>query len=182
MSEAALLGFLHNVGRLKEIKRTGWKLSGIKNPESVAEHSFMLALIALVLAKPLKLNAEKCISLALIHDLPEIITGDIAHSGFPSKKQIANEKKAMKKLLSKLDAKTKNTISGLWDEFANEKSREAKLVQQLDKLEMALQAFYYEKKKSARRSLQVFFDDANLQITDKRLLRMLHALNGMRGR
>jgi len=68
MNELALLEFLHNAYRLKEIKRTGWKLKGIKNPESVAEHSFMLALMALALAKPLKLDAGKCISLALVHD------------------------------------------------------------------------------------------------------------------
>ena len=180
MNEVALLEFLHNAYRLKEIRRTGWKLRGIKNPESVAEHSFMLALMALALAKPLKLNAEKCISLALIHDLPEIITGDIAHAGIASKKQVANESKAMKKMLSKLDAKTKNTISGLWNEFALAKSKEAKIIQQLDNLECTLQAHKYEK--SQNRRLQEFFDAAEERLTDKNLLGLLHALNNVRSR
>ncbi|MBI2530084.1 MAG: HD domain-containing protein [Candidatus Diapherotrites archaeon] len=181
-SEKALIEFFQDAGKLKNIKRTGWKLMGIKNPESVAEHSFRLAVMAFALAPHFRLDAEKCAVLALIHDLPEVYTGDISHAGVPGKKQIANESKAMGKLLSKLDAKTKNRISGLWAEFAGEKSREARFVRQIDKLEMALQAFYYEKKKITRRSLQEFFDDANLQITDKRLLKMLHALNYMRGR
>ncbi len=180
--EKALIGFFQDAGKLKNIRRTGWIYRGIKNPESVAEHSYMLTVMSLILAKRFRLNAEKCAVLALIHDLPEALVGDTAHYGFPSRKQIANERKAMKKLLAKLDAKTKNKISKLWDEFANEKSREAKFVQQLDKLEMALQAFHYEKKKSTHTGLQEFFDDANLQITDKRLLNLLHALNSMRGR
>ncbi|MBS3057272.1 MAG: HD domain-containing protein [Candidatus Diapherotrites archaeon] len=181
-SEKALIEFFQNAGKLKNIKRTGWKLMGIKNPESVAEHSFRLAVMAFALAPRFGLDAEKCAVLALIHDLPEAYTGDISHAGVPGKQQIANENKAMKKLIAKLEPKTKNGILKLWNEFIDEKSREAELIQQLDKLEMALQAFYYEKKKFTRRSLQVFFDDANLQITDKRLLKMLHALNDMRSR
>jgi len=180
MNELALLEFLHNAYRLKEIKRTGWKLKGIKNPESVAEHSFMLALMALALAKPLKLDAGKCISLALVHDLPEIITGDIAHAGPPSRGQIADEGKAMKKLLSKLDAETKNTISGLWNEFALAKSKEAKIIHQLDKLECAIQAHKYEI--AHKRKMQEFFDEAEERLTDKNLLGLLHALNDMRSR
>src|SRR3989338_2226951 len=107
-SEKALIEFFQNAGKLKNIKRTGWKLMGIKNPESVAEHSFRLAVMAFALAPRFGLDAEKCAVLALIHDLPEALAGDTPHSGAPGKRQIASENRAMKKMLSKLEPKTKN--------------------------------------------------------------------------
>src|SRR3989339_2211175 len=72
-----LIDFLHKVGQLKGLKRTGWVYKNIPDPESVAEHSFRTAILALVLADELKADKERLVKMALIHDLAESITGDL---------------------------------------------------------------------------------------------------------
>jgi len=73
-----LIKFFIEVGKLKGSPRQGWVIRGIKNPESIAEHTFRVAVMAWVLAdrKNKKLNLEKIIKMALIHDLCEVYAGD----------------------------------------------------------------------------------------------------------
>lgn len=54
-----ILDFMVEVDKLKRVKRTGWVNSGIKDPESVADHSFSMAILAYMIAKTRKLDAEK---------------------------------------------------------------------------------------------------------------------------
>ena len=61
---------------LKQLSRTGWVRSGVENPESVAAHSWGMAVLALRLA-PKELDTEKILSLCLVHDLPEVRVGDL---------------------------------------------------------------------------------------------------------
>jgi len=69
--------FLHRVENLKTQKRKGWMIRGIKNPESIADHSYRMAIIALTLSKEEGLDQNKCVKMALAHDLAESIVGDI---------------------------------------------------------------------------------------------------------
>ena len=69
-------------------KRKGWtRFPEIKEVESVADHSWMIGLIALSL--PNKFNKDEALKIALLHDLAEVIVGDI----IPSENVPANEKK-----------------------------------------------------------------------------------------
>ena len=72
-----LIEFISEVGRLKRLPRTGWVESGVPDPESVADHSFRVALLTLVLADLKGLDALKAVRMALIHDLGEAETGDL---------------------------------------------------------------------------------------------------------
>ena len=63
--------------RLKEVERKGWKKLGLKRVESVADHSFALALISLFEAERRKYDPGVVMKLALIHDLEEAITGNL---------------------------------------------------------------------------------------------------------
>ena len=72
-----LIDFFHEIGSLKDLKRTGWLMRKVSNPESVADHSFRTAVMALILAPRLKLNTEKCLKMAVLHDLAEARIGDI---------------------------------------------------------------------------------------------------------
>ncbi len=78
--------FLHRVGRLKATPRTGWLDRGISQAEteSVADHSFRVALVAWLAASVAPetagapaLDADRILRLALIHDLAEALTGDL---------------------------------------------------------------------------------------------------------
>jgi len=71
-----IFNFLIEIGKLKGKKRRGWIIHQIKNPETTAEHIFHLAIFVLVLGKMKKLNLERTIKMALIHDICEVYSPD----------------------------------------------------------------------------------------------------------
>ncbi len=141
---AELLPVLDAAGALKRLRRAGWIRVGIPEPESVADHSFRLALMALLFGARLGLNVEKMIHLALIHDLAESRTGDLTPVDrvTPTEKQ-ERERVAFGQIVERLPEGP--ALDDLWREYESGASREARIVRQLDKLEMALQALEYER-------------------------------------
>ncbi|TET72873.1 HD domain-containing protein [Candidatus Bathyarchaeota archaeon] len=141
-----IIEFLSNVGKLKEIPRTGWVESGVEEPESVADHSFRTAVLAMLLADLQGLDSGKAAKMALLHDLAEASTGDLTPE---DKRQrgpayLTEEEEAMGGLLSKLPRDVAARYKALWDEFRRGSSPEARVVAQADKVEMLLQASEYE--------------------------------------
>ena len=72
-----LTKFLFEIGMLGRLKRTGPLLSGVENPETVAEHCHRATIIAYILAKIEKVDVEKVLVMSLFHDVPESRIGDI---------------------------------------------------------------------------------------------------------
>jgi len=144
-----LLDFAAKVSELKRLKRAGWILKGVKAPESVADHSFMLAVLAYVYAKQTGLDSGRCVKLALVHDLCEAYSGDIPSRirkkdrTMPGKMKKKLEEEGMKKIVALLPDGTAKEITGLWKEFEEQKTKEAQLIRDLDKLEMCMQALAY---------------------------------------
>jgi len=172
MKNSDLLKFIGLVGRLKKIKRKGWLKRKIPNPESVAEHSFRTSILALILAKKLGIEkGGKFLKMALIHDLGEALVGDIAPNEEKSNRKRALEGKAFAKLSSLLENEEKKEILDLWREFEEGKSKEARLVRELDKLEMAIQAKEYEREYSM--DLKEFVDSAKKRIKNNELKKIL---------
>jgi len=64
------------MGQLKRVKRSGWWIAGVKDPESVAEHAFRTAVIAYLLAYLEGVDTGKAVLMALFHDMPETRTND----------------------------------------------------------------------------------------------------------
>lgn len=138
------LDFLRLVGHLKHVKRTGWVRRGIPEAESVADHSFRVALFALALANsyPAQIDRNKCIAMAVVHDLAESIVGDIAPSdGFTQDEKNRKEEAAMSSLAATLDDPS---LLAMWHEYEQGATAEAQFVRALDKLETALQAVEYQ--------------------------------------
>ena len=82
MKPAEVLALLDEMIRLKAVPRTGWLLRGVRDVESVADHSFGVAFIAMLLADRaqaagLEVSVEKVLRMALLHDLTEARTGDL---------------------------------------------------------------------------------------------------------
>lgn len=142
-----IIKFAQIVGKLKTVKRTGWVNAGIKNPESVADHSYRLAVLSKILGEELKLNTEKLVKMALIDDLAESLVGDLVIErgeeivGDKDKK-FKLEERAIKEIFSNID--NGQEYISLWQETQKAKSREAQILKQLDKLEMVIQALEYE--------------------------------------
>jgi len=154
-----LIEFISEVGRLKRLPRTGWVESGVPDPESVADHSFRVALLTLVLADLKGLDALKAVRMALIHDLGEAETGDLT----PSQKETDSEgfshaeEAAIGKLLDMLPETIRGTYRDAWREYSGASTEESRLVRDADKLEMVIQASEYQQEGVDRGKLMRFW-------------------------
>ena len=154
-----VIRFLEIAGILKRTQRTGWIEVGIYRPESVADHSFRTAFLCMLYADMEALDTLKLLRMALIHDIPEAIIGDL----MPSQKTAEtkkNEETAIQQILSLLPEEQRENYLAVWSEYQEGKTKEAKAVRQLEKIEMALQAKEYEKFGSASKSLERFIMSA----------------------
>jgi putative hydrolase of HD superfamily len=142
--EASIVKFLKAVGKLKRVKRTGWVIRGVKDPESVAEHSYRTAVTAMVVCDIEGLDSGKAVKMALLHDLQESIVGDMTRESpnFSDKRKL--EEEAMVEILGGLPNKLAGEYMDLWREYLEGITPEARVVKNADKLEMLLQAKEYE--------------------------------------
>ena len=163
--------------KLKDEYRNGWKVkAGIRDPESVADHTYGLTMLSMLFSDYKNLDAEKCLRMAVLHDLAEVIIGDLLPGENNNKRD--DEDKAMKRLLKMLPNSISKRYLEIWEEFRLGKSKEAKLVHELDKLEMVAQALRYGKGGIKRERLQMFFDTAKGKIKDTDLIKLFNEFAG----
>ncbi|HIE38351.1 MAG TPA: HD domain-containing protein [Anaerolineae bacterium] len=153
MDPDAVLDFLRQTIRLKWVVRTGWMMRGVADPESVAEHAWGVALVALVLAEGVEepLDREKLLTIALLHDLPEAVLSDIpmpALRHLPQGVKRRAEEEALARMLVPLPGARR--LREWWQEYEEGSSPEGRLVRDADRLEMLLQAALYEETRGAR--------------------------------
>lgn len=167
-----LLDFFIEVGKLKRMPRRGWVINQISNPESIAEHIFRATLMGWLMGKKKKLNVEKIVKMALVHDLCEVYAGDITPYDdvlpknkeklkdlmktwprFTYQEKLAKvakkhkvEKKSLEKLIANLPDDLRKEIMDLWMEYEKGISREGRFFHQADRMENFLQAYEYWKK------------------------------------
>lgn len=126
---------------LKKELRHSWLSNG--RQESVAEHSWRLSLMVMMFASKLDqpVDVHKCLKMAVIHDLPEAITGDIPTLGDSDihKDKYENECRAMSQIRDTLNNTLGKEWFDLWQEYEKRESYEAKFVNALDKLEVIIQ-------------------------------------------
>ena len=137
--------FFFQIAGLKKLPRSGWKIKlGLNDSESVAEHSYMMSVMSMVLADMKSLNSEKVIKMSILHDWAESKIGDFMPDeiGYDKKSELENY--AMTEILELLPQKIQSDYQDMWNEFLVRDTPEARLVHELDKLEMALQAKIYE--------------------------------------
>ena len=169
-----ILDFLKTSANLKNIPRQGWidKLNH-KNPETVAEHVYMTAMIGMVFADLEKRNTEKILKMILLHDLAESLIGDITPDRLSRESKTDLENNVMKKILGCLPRPLSEEYLLLWNEFQQNSSVESRLVHQIDKLEMALQAKIYSKNDFKPEQMAPFFKTAKDEITEKSIKEIL---------
>ncbi len=169
-----LVRFFVMSGRLKAERRRGWmKKLGLPHPESVADHSYRTALMTMVISDSRGLDTGKALRLALLHDLPEAVVGDAMPEERSGASKEVVETKAMEELLRGLPQDVRALYRESWLEFLDGKSEESRLVGQLDKLEMAIQAWEYAKESGDRSSAKEFWATARRHLSDEGLLRLL---------
>jgi putative hydrolase of HD superfamily len=171
-----LLDIILKANELKTIPRMGWRVRGVRDGESVAEHSYAVALIVMLLAPRLseKIDVSRAVGIALIHDLPEHMLGDI-HA--PASRLLGETVKeaAELRILGELlgNDQSAGELTALWREFAERSTVEGRFVRAVDKLEMFTQAYLYEQE--GNRMLADFWDyDHNVRDFDFPEVRALY--------
>lgn len=168
------LEFLYDVGKLKRKPRPIWLLRKVKEPNSEANHLFLLAVMTWILSKEKKpgLSVDRVLKLALacrlgfVHQQKGATTYDKALRGLRTdaqktaalakwirdsvgeKKKLflssyTQEKKSLQKLVARLEPRLKKEILYAWEEFKQNRTAEARFVNQVYMLESLLRALQY---------------------------------------
>lgn len=168
--------FMLEADKLKAVDRSGWVIRKVKNHEHVADHSYSTALLSYIMAKKYGLDANRCMVMALTHDMAEIITGDVAARADERNQTVSNKTKRkaehinMLKILANLDKSSNTHLKGMWAELKENKTKEAQLVHEVDKLDCIIQLLPYHKYMKADSHVEEFFIVARRHITNPDLL------------
>lgn len=137
MQPRELLEILHIAERLKDTTRHCTSSKG--KPESVAEHSWRLSLMAMLLRREFpELNVDRVIEMCLIHDLGECFTGDIP-AFLKTETDRRTEEELLRDWVASLPAGLSEDLASLYAEMNAQETGEAKLYKALDKLEAVIQ-------------------------------------------
>ncbi|XP_014240065.2 HD domain-containing protein 2 [Cimex lectularius] len=179
MSASDYLEYLGLCNKLKHLKRTGWVLRNVKDPETVASHMYRMAMMTFLLEDP-NLDRVKCLEMSLVHDLAESIVGDFTPvCDITPEKKHEIEMNAMEKI-SNIVGKRGDHLLNLFTEYEDQTTEEAKFVKELDRLDMILQAFEYEKAENDAGRLQEFFDSTQGKFKHPEVVRLVNELNKQR--
>ncbi len=165
-----IIDFFKTVVNLKKIQRQGWidKLS-IKNPESVADHSYSMAMMGMIVSDTENYNSEKILKMILLHDLAESKIGDYTPGQIDLKRKNEIENTAFLEILKDLPDSIILQYQNIWKEYQENQSLESQLVHQLDRLEMALQAKTYQDEGYSKEQLELFYESAKKEISNPKL-------------
>lgn len=159
----ALYGHIH---RLKKLARQGWLRHGISDPERVSGHSYGVALLVIIFARSFGLDVGRALTIALVHDLAESVVGDITPAdNVPPAEKSDREEQAMRLITGGLGSGRE--LYELWCDFEYARTAEGRLVREIDRLEMAFQALFYEQETQI--DLSEFYEYVEERIVDPRL-------------
>lgn len=133
---------------LKDETRTGWELRGIEDPESVAAHTWGTATLCLLFAERAGVDRDDAVAMALVHDLAEARTGDVATRAEDGKQRVSSEEKTRRErdaLTDLLEPFTDRGLESLWEDYEARESQTACFVKDMDLVDNCLQALRYER-------------------------------------
>jgi putative hydrolase of HD superfamily len=157
------LDFLLESYNLKDEPRTGWLFRGVKDPESVASHIWGVKFLCLLYAEDEGVDEGKAVKMAVIQDLPEAKTGDLVSKKHSDRYERTDEEKEdlERKAIHNLPPEDSfEDIIQLLEEYQEKETKIAKLVKDMDMIDMCIQALKYkeEERKSPDKSMDEFFE------------------------
>lgn len=156
--------FFHMLERLKTTKREGWRRFKINHGESIADHMYRMSVLTMLAPKSLssRINVAHCTKMALIHDMAELLVGDITPVDNVAKPEKSRrESETMDYLCQNLLGKvggglTGEEIKSVWQEYEDDETLEARYVHDIDKMELILQMVEYERAHKGQIDLSEF--------------------------
>eukprot|EP00389_Voromonas_pontica_P002053 GDKH01003062.1.p1 GENE.GDKH01003062.1~~GDKH01003062.1.p1 ORF type:complete len:248 (-),score=39.38 GDKH01003062.1:89-832(-) len=162
MARGSSLSFVCDIlGVLKRIKRTGWLMRNVPFPESDSDHMHRCAMCTMLLDQPphpsddysgenarfLRVDKTRLLRMALTHDVCESLAGDITPFCDPGKvaSKASVEQAAMEKIREVVGDPLGLELFELWKEYEEQDTTEAIVCKDIDKFEMVVQAFEYER-------------------------------------
>lgn len=155
-----ILAFLQIVRLLKTQKRTGWIDHGIPpfDTESIADHMYRMSIISMLVPH---VNTDKCVKIAVVHDIAESLVGDITPFAGVSKVEKHRREFATVDFLSDLvrpyNASFATELKELWLDYEEIRNVEARYVKDIDKFEMIQTAWEYEQQFGLVYNLDQFY-------------------------
>ncbi len=145
-----LLDALLCLQSLQDLPRTGWIQRGVARPESIAGHILGTCELVLALGPRVEppLATERALALAVVHDAPEALLGDLPRTAselLPEGAKRTAEERAARRVLGPLS----KLALERWDEHAAGQSREARFVRVCDRLQLGLRLVGYRRAGSA---------------------------------
>ena len=141
--EDSLARFLYELGQLKNVRRSGWWLAGVRAPESVADHAFRATAIAYVLAQLEGADAGRAVALVVFHDSAETRLNDLHRMAKRYLDSGGAEVQVTEDQLRGLPEAIAEPIDSLLKEYRAGTSLEARVAHDADRLECLLQAREY---------------------------------------
>ena len=160
-----MLNTLIELQRLKGLRRTGWMLRGLgADAESVADHSYGVAVVSMLLADELtsrgvELDVEKLLRIALIHDWAEVRVGDMPRTAteyFGADARRRAERAAFDDIVRDCGERHQELYSKLHEDYERRESLEARLVKAADMIDLLLQTLAFER--AGARGLDEFWE------------------------
>lgn len=135
-------GYLLEAGMLKRARRSGWWIAGVRDPESIAEHSWRASLTGMVIASIEGADPARTAMLCVLHDTPETRVGDIPKVG---KHYVAatDPQTVVADQTAECPDRMADAIQSAVGEFEAGETLEAKCAKDADKLECLTQAVEY---------------------------------------
>ena len=165
-----VLKFYVLCNKLKDVVRTGWKVWEVEKErvESVAEHIYGVQMLAIAMYKEFNydLDLEKVLYMLAVHELEEIVIGDLTRFDISSSEKREKGKKAVSEVLSNLV--NSSDIENLVEEFECRETKEALFAYHCDKMECDIQAKLYDEKNCVDYEKQL----NNPILGDERLLKI----------
>jgi putative hydrolases of HD superfamily len=158
----AVAAFAYELGVLKRLRRSGWWHAGVRDPESVAEHSLRVAQLAALIAAGEGADPARAAYLGLWHDSQETRTGDLPHTARPYLQTPPNQTITADQVAD-LPAPAARTITDAVGEYEEQQTIEARCAKDADKLECLLQAIEY--RDAGYQRVQGWIDSSHAKLT-----------------
>jgi putative hydrolase of HD superfamily len=160
---ASVANFAHEMGVLKRLRRAGWWQAGVRDPESVAEHSLRVAQLAALIAAEEGADPARAAYLGLWHDSQETRITDLPHSARPYIGQKAGNETITRDQVAHLPDAAAKTVTEAVVEYEARETLEAQCAKDADRLECLLQALEY--RAAGHQHVQKWIDSSRAGIT-----------------